>query len=188
MAIVQPKSQRLRLVLAPLFLLLLCAAVVFPFLVVISVSLRPGNFASGSLIPPAISLEHWRFVLGLPYPGPDGQPILPDLPVMRWLWNSIKVALLSGTVTLLLSTTASYAPARLRFRGRQHQPHHTFFTGNGLGSGRHPLPDRYCRQGQRRHSHRVEYQTAAGRYRRFRKPFCHYCGCADRRQALCRHQ
>ena len=119
MAIVQPKSQRLRLVLAHLFLLLLCAAVVFPFLVVISVSLRPGNFASGSLIPPAISLEHWRFVLGLPYPGPDGQPILPDLPVMRWLWNSIKVALLSATVTLLLSTTASYALARIRFRGRQ---------------------------------------------------------------------
>jgi len=118
-AIVQPKSQRLRLVLAHLFLLLLCAAVVFPFLVVISVSLRPGNFASGSLIPPAISLEHWRFVLGLPYPGPDGQPILPDLPVMRWLWNSIKVALLSATVTLLLSTTASYALARIRFRGRQ---------------------------------------------------------------------
>jgi maltose/maltodextrin transport system permease protein len=110
-AIVQPKSH--------LFLLLLCAAVVFPFLVVISVSLRPGNFASGSLIPPAISLEHWRFVLGLPYPGPDGQPILPDLPVMRWLWNSIKVALLSATVTLLLSTTASYALARIRFRGRQ---------------------------------------------------------------------
>ncbi|MBT9596859.1 MAG: maltose ABC transporter permease MalG [Vitreoscilla sp.] len=119
MAIVQPKSQRLRLVLAHLFLLLLCAAVVFPFLVVISVSLRPGNFASGSLIPPAISLEHWRFVLGLPYPGPDGQPILPDLPVMRWLWNSVKVALLSATVTLLLSTTASYALARIRFRGRQ---------------------------------------------------------------------
>ena len=119
MAIVQLKSQRLRLVLAHLFLLLLCAAVVFPFLVVISVSLRPGNFASGSLIPPAISLEHWRFVLGLPYPGPDGQPILPDLPVMRWLWNSIKVALLSATVTLLLSTTASYALARIRFRGRQ---------------------------------------------------------------------
>ena len=119
MAIVQPKSQRLRLVLAHLFLLLLCAAVVFPFLVVISVSLRPGNFASGSLIPPAISLEHWRFVLGLPYPGPDGQPILPDLPVMRWLWNSIKVALLSATVTLLLATTASYALARIRFRGRQ---------------------------------------------------------------------
>jgi maltose/maltodextrin transport system permease protein len=38
---------------------------------------------------------------------------------MLWLWNSIKVALLSACVTLLLSTTAAYALARLRFRGRQ---------------------------------------------------------------------
>jgi maltose/maltodextrin transport system permease protein len=119
MAIVQAKSQRLRLLLAHLFLLALCAAVVFPFLIVISVSLRPGNFASGSLIPASISLEHWRYVLGLSYPGPDGRPMQPDLPVLLWLWNSIKVAALSATVTLLLSTTASYALARIRFRGRR---------------------------------------------------------------------
>ena len=104
---------------AHVFLLSLCAAVLFPFLIVLSVSLRPGNFASGSLIPATISLEHWRYVLGLPYPGPDGQVILPDLPVLRWLWNSIQVALASGLVTLLLSTTAAYALARLRFRGRR---------------------------------------------------------------------
>jgi maltose/maltodextrin transport system permease protein len=119
MAIVQPKSQRLRLLLAHLFLLTLCAAVVFPFLIVISVSLRPGNFASGSLIPASISLEHWRYVLGLSYPGPDGRPMTPDLPVLLWLWNSIKVAAISAAVTLLLSTTASYALARIRFRGRR---------------------------------------------------------------------
>ena len=119
MPIVQSKSQRWRLLAAHVFLLLLCAAVVFPFLVVLSVSLRPGNFASGSLIPASISLEHWRYVLGLPVPGLDGQPIQPDLPVMRWLWNSVKVAALSGAVTLLLSTTAAYALARLRFRGRR---------------------------------------------------------------------
>jgi ABC-type glycerol-3-phosphate transport system permease component len=95
----------LGLLLAHAFLLTLCAAVLFPLLIVISVSLRPGNFASGSLIPPAISLEHWRYVLGLPIAGPDGQPLLPDLPVLRWLWNSIQVALASGLVTLLLSTT-----------------------------------------------------------------------------------
>jgi maltose/maltodextrin transport system permease protein len=119
MAIVQSKNRRWKLLLAHLFLLTLCAAVLFPFLVVLSVSLRPGNFASGSLIPATISLEHWRYVLGLPYPGPDGQPILPDLPVLRWLWNSVLVALASGLVTLLLSTTGAYALARLRFRGRR---------------------------------------------------------------------
>jgi len=119
MAIVQPKSQRWRLLAAHLFLLALCAAVVFPFLVVLSVSLRPGNFASGSLIPSTISLEHWRYVLGMPYIGVDGKQTMPDLPVMAWLWNSIKVAAMSACVTLLLSTTASFALARMRFRGRQ---------------------------------------------------------------------
>ena len=109
MAIVQPKSQRWRLLAAHLFLLALCAAVVFPFLVVLSVSLRPGNFASGSLIPSTISLEHWRYVLGMPYIGVDGKQTMPDLPVMAWLWNSIKVAAMSACVTLLLSTTASFA-------------------------------------------------------------------------------
>jgi maltose/maltodextrin transport system permease protein len=119
MAIVQPKSQRWRLLAAHLFLLALCAAVVFPFLVVLSVSLRPGNFASGSLIPSTISLEHWRYVLGMPYIGVDGKTTLPDLPVMAWLCNSVKVAAMSAAVTLLLSTTASFALARMRFRGRQ---------------------------------------------------------------------
>lgn len=118
MAIVQPKHQRWRLAAAHAFLIVLCAVVVFPFLVVLSVSLRPGNFASGSLIPQAISFEHWRYVLGLPVPGPDGTMIAPDLPVLRWLFNSLKVALASGLVTLLLSTTAAYALARMKFRGR----------------------------------------------------------------------
>ena len=120
MAIVPPKSRRWQTLLAHAFLISLCAAVVFPFLVVLSVSLRPGNFASGSLIPSSISLEHWRYVLGLPYAGPDGTMIQPDLPVLRWLWNSVKVALWSGVVTLALSTTAAYALARLRFTGRKH--------------------------------------------------------------------
>ena len=119
MALVQARSQGWRLWLAHAFLLALCALVVFPFLVVVSVSFRPGNFASGSLMPEAISLEHWRYVLGLPHIGPDGIAVPPDLPVLRWLWNSVKVALWSAAVTLLLSTTASYALARIRFRGRR---------------------------------------------------------------------
>jgi maltose/maltodextrin transport system permease protein len=118
MPIVQSRNHGWRKLAAHAFLLALCAAVLFPFLVVISVSLRPGNFASGSLIPSSISLEHWRYVLGFAYMGPNGEMIAPDLPVMRWLWNSIKVATVSGLVTLLLSTTAAYALARMKFRGR----------------------------------------------------------------------
>jgi maltose/maltodextrin transport system permease protein len=120
MAIVRSKSQRWRVIAAHAFLIALCAVVAFPFAVVLSVSLRPGNFASGSLIPETISLEHWRYVFGLPYQGADGQMVLPDLPVLRWLWNSVKVAFFSAIVTLLLSTTASFALARIQFKGRRH--------------------------------------------------------------------
>ena len=85
MPIVQDRHQRWRKLAAHAFLLALCAVVLFPFLVVVSVSLRPGNFAAGSLIPDTISWEHWRYVLGLPVQGADGRWIEPDLPVLRWL-------------------------------------------------------------------------------------------------------
>ncbi len=119
MPIVVDKNQRWRLTAAYLFLIVFCFLVVFPFLVVLSVSLRPGNFASGSLIPERISLEHWRYAFGLPYQAADGRLIYPELPVLLWLWNSIKIALISASITLLLTTTAAYALARMRFRGRK---------------------------------------------------------------------
>jgi maltose/maltodextrin transport system permease protein len=115
MAIVIDKSQRWRVVAAHAFLICLCALVIFPLLVVVSISFRPGNFATGSLIPETISLEHWRFALGLPVVNADGRIIRPDLPVLLWLWNSVKVAGLSAIVAVLLSTTAAYAFARLKF-------------------------------------------------------------------------
>ncbi len=119
MAIVTNKSQRWRVLAAHVFLVCLCALVIFPFLLTISISLRPGNFATGRLIPAEISFEHWRFALGLPSVGPDGTLVYPDLPVLRWLWNSIRVALVSACIGLLLSTTAAYAFARMRFAGKK---------------------------------------------------------------------
>jgi maltose/maltodextrin transport system permease protein len=119
MAIVIDKSQRWRVIAAHLCLCLLCALVIFPLLMVISISLRPGNFATGKLLPEHISLEHWRFALGLPSQAPNGQWVKPDLPVLRWLWNSVKIALLSASVALLLSTTAAYAFARMKFAGKR---------------------------------------------------------------------
>ncbi len=56
MAMVQPKSQKLRLLATHLGLLIFIAAIMFPLLMVIAISLRSGNFATGSLIPDEISL------------------------------------------------------------------------------------------------------------------------------------
>lgn len=116
MPIVQGKKQVWRVIAAHIFLWCLIAVVIFPLLAVISISLRPGNFSTGELIPTHISLEHWKLALGMPYTMPDGSVIQPPFPVMRWLWNSIKIASISAALILTLSTTAAYAFARLKFR------------------------------------------------------------------------
>jgi maltose/maltodextrin transport system permease protein len=116
MAIVTGKSQRWRILAAHAGLWLLIGVTLFPLLAVISISLRPGNFATGSLIPSEISFEHWKLALGIPHVMPDGTRMEPPFPVLLWLWNSIKVATISAFLIVAISTTAAYAFARLRFR------------------------------------------------------------------------
>jgi maltose/maltodextrin transport system permease protein len=82
MAIVTGKSQRWRILGAHLGLWLLIGVTLFPLLAIISISLRPGNFATGSLIPSTISLEHWKLALGIPVTLPDGTVKVPPFPVL----------------------------------------------------------------------------------------------------------
>jgi maltose/maltodextrin transport system permease protein len=116
MAIVTGNRHRWRLVLAHAFLWVLIGFVMFPLLAIVSISLRPGNFATGSLIPEQISFEHWSLALGIPYQAADGSLVEPPFPVLRWLWNSVKIACISAFLIVAISTTAAYAFARLRFR------------------------------------------------------------------------
>ena len=118
MAIVLKQSHRWRVIGTHAALLTFIALTMFPFLMILSISLRPGNFAGGHLIPQNISLEHWRLALGLSYQDADGQWIKPPFPVLQWIANSLKVAGISATVSLALSITSAYAFARMRFRGR----------------------------------------------------------------------
>ena len=114
--VVASKSERWRVIGAHSFLIVLLILTLFPLALVISISLRPGNFASGSLIPDHISLEHWKLALGMSYTEADGTVVPPPFPVLHWLWNSVKVSTVSATLVLLLSTTAAYAFSRLKFR------------------------------------------------------------------------
>jgi maltose/maltodextrin transport system permease protein len=118
MPIVVSKSHRWRRFAAHGFLVVLLVFTLFPLAMVISISLRPGNFASGSLIPEHISFEHWRLALGLSYVDVDGRVVTPPFPVLRWLWNSIKVAGTAAALMVALSTTSAYAFSRLKFRGK----------------------------------------------------------------------
>jgi maltose/maltodextrin transport system permease protein len=118
MAIVVGQSQRWRVIFAHAFLLLFLGFTLFPLVMIISISLRAGNLASGSIIPEQLSLDHWKAALGFSIVDVDGRVVPPPFPVMRWLWNSIKIAVVAAAMIVMLSTTAAYAFARLKFRWR----------------------------------------------------------------------
>jgi maltose/maltodextrin transport system permease protein len=117
-------QQRLKSVATHLFLIGFIAIILFPFLMVIAISFRKGNFALGALIPTGdnLSLEHWRYVLGVPYEEvmADGsrRTVKASTPVLLWFWNSLKVATSASAFIILLSGTAAYAFARMQFVGR----------------------------------------------------------------------
>lgn len=118
MPIVRGKSQRQRKIIAHAIMIGFLIFSLFPLVMILSISLRPGNFATGEIIPSEISFEHWKSALGISFTGADGKVVPPPFPVLTWLWNSIKVAVVSAVIVLLLSTTAAYAFARLRFVGK----------------------------------------------------------------------
>lgn len=116
MAIVTGKRNLLSHLAAHAGILVFLALVLFPFFMIISISLRSGNFAVGSLIPPEISFEHWKLALGISYEDARGNLINPPFPVLTWLWNSVKIATITAFLILALSTTSAYAFARMKFR------------------------------------------------------------------------
>ena len=118
MAIVISSSQRWRVWCAHLGLLSFIAFLSFPFLMIVSISLRPGNFAGGHVLPRTISLEHWKLALGMSYVDADGVLVKPPFPILTWITNSLKVSFVSATTALLVSLTAAYAFARMKFKGR----------------------------------------------------------------------
>ncbi|WJV54796.1 maltose ABC transporter permease MalG [Prodigiosinella aquatilis] len=118
MPMVKPKSQKIRLLVTHLLLLCFVALILFPLLMVFAISLRPGNFATGSIIPDHVSWDHWKLALGMAVTNADGSITPPPFPVMLWLWNSIKIAVITAIGIVSLSTTCAYAFARMRFRGK----------------------------------------------------------------------
>src|SRR5215470_2114012 len=106
------------------FMIFFLCLVVVPFIMVISASFRQGNFAPSRLIPDKVSLDHWKFVLGIPYeevvnPATGEKRVVKaETPPLLWFWNSIKVSCLASLGILLLSGSAAYAFARLHFKFR----------------------------------------------------------------------
>lgn len=94
--------------------------VLFPVMYIILLSLNPTGSIGGDLIPQNFSLVNWKYILGLPYLDPvTNEMKTAEFPILRWLFNSIKISLISAILMLFLSTTSAYALSRFRFRGKQ---------------------------------------------------------------------
>ncbi len=118
MIVENPRELRTKKILAHGFMLIFLALILFPFIVVISISFREGNFTVGSLWPENPTLEHWYLAFGFDYTRADGTVVEPPYNVLRWMWNSIKLGLITGVGVVVLSTISAYAFARVRFGGR----------------------------------------------------------------------
>lgn len=118
MIVERQKELRNKKILAHGFLIIFLIAIMFPFLMVISISFREGNFTIGSLWPDRPTLEHWYLALGLDYTRTDGTVINPPYPVILWMWNTVKLGLFAGFGVVILSTISAYAFSRVAFRGR----------------------------------------------------------------------
>jgi maltose/maltodextrin transport system permease protein len=120
--------QRFKLgkVLAHVCLISIVVLVLIPFLMVTIASLRKGQFPPSAvwLNPDQLSLEHWKFVLGIPYPElvnaatGETRMIQASPSPLLWLWNSVVVSSCSSLGIILLSGSAAYAFARMQFKFR----------------------------------------------------------------------
>ena len=118
MIVEHPKTLRRKKLLAHAFMIAFIALIMFPFLMIVSISFREGNFTVGKLFPENPTLEHWYLALGLDYTRADGTVVEPPYPVLLWMWNSVKVGLLASVGVVALATISAYAFSRIRFGGR----------------------------------------------------------------------
>jgi ABC-type maltose transport system permease subunit len=82
---------------------------IFPVIWIVSASLDPvNNLATQKLIPENAGFENFRELIQNPI-----------FPFFTWLWNSIKISLITTVLTLSLTTMAAFAFSRFRFKGRQ---------------------------------------------------------------------
>ena len=118
MIVERPRDLLVKKILAHGFILIFLALILFPFFMVISISFREGNFTTGDLLPENPTLEHWYLAFGLDYVRETGEVIEPPYPVLLWMWNSVKIAMISALGVLAVATISAYAFSRIRIRGK----------------------------------------------------------------------
>jgi len=121
-------SQRLLIkkIIAHSVLIASCALILIPFAIVVLASFRKGNFPPNTLWLnlDQWTLDHWKYVLGIPYSEVlnaatgETKMVSPTVAPLHWFLNSVVVSSIAAFGIILLSGTAAYAFARLKFRFR----------------------------------------------------------------------
>ena len=102
-------GERIALILLNMVFIVICFAVLIPILYAFSISLNARNSILGSdfsFIPRALTLGNYRAVIF-------------DQPVLRWLGNTVILAVSSVCVSLLVAVPGAYSLSRKRFTGRK---------------------------------------------------------------------
>jgi arabinogalactan oligomer/maltooligosaccharide transport system permease protein len=103
-----------RQILLQLLLLFVTFTVLFPLIWIVSMALDPRNLARPdglNLIPPGASLEAFGKVIAQPTSNP--------ISFLDLAFNSLKIAIASSAIAVMLGILAAYAFSRLHFRGRE---------------------------------------------------------------------
>jgi ABC-type maltose transport system permease subunit len=103
------QQRRVGLILRWLLAVVLILFSIFPVIWIVSASLDPvNNLATQKLVPDNAGFENFRELINNPI-----------FPFFTWLWNSIKISVITTVLTLSLTTMAAFAFSRFRFAGRQ---------------------------------------------------------------------
>jgi len=103
------QQRRIGLILRWVLAAVLIIFSIFPVIWIVSASIDPvNNLATQKLIPDNAGFKNFRELINNPI-----------FPFFTWLWNSIKVSVITTVLTLSLTTMAAFAFSRFRFKGRQ---------------------------------------------------------------------
>lgn len=107
--VAQSKQKRIGLILRWILAVFLIAFSIFPVIWIISAAFNPvSDLANQQLIPENAGVGNFVSLVNTDI-----------FPFFTWLWNSIKVSVLTTVLTLSLTTMAAFAFSRFRFKGRQ---------------------------------------------------------------------
>jgi ABC-type maltose transport system permease subunit len=103
------KSTKKSKIIKHLIIWVVIAFALFPILWTLSASFNPTNSLVGQgLIPDNISLENYKYLFNNE-----------SHPIMIWMWNSIKISLITAFFSVAMTALAAYPFSRFNFWGRR---------------------------------------------------------------------